>query len=148
MLGMGVAFVRPFSLALPSSVCHRPFNKDAMNNLFRFILLCLLAGVVMAVSAQPSRSLQLVEVFDAGQPQAVILKLYDQQADVICYVLTPERASRQQSEGGWLYDGNNVGAISCLKQRQYVIDVTPPAVIAPAPAAQESARPAAGVRSK
>lgn len=113
---------------------------------FKALLSLLLAGAAFFASAQSRRTLQLVEVFDAGQPQSVILKLYDQQADVICYVLTPERAARQQSEGGWLYDGNNVGAISCVKQRQYVIDVTPPPVTAPT--AQESARPAAGAKLK
>lgn len=113
---------------------------------FKALLPLLLAGAAVSADAQSRRTLQLVEVFDAGQPQSVILKLYDQQADVICYVLTPERAARQQSEGGWLYDGNNVGAISCVKQRQYVVDVTPPPVTAPT--AQESARPAAGAKLK
>lgn len=117
-----------------------------MNKICKTLLLTLLAGMALAAGAQSRKTLQLVEVFDAGQPQAVILKLYDQQADVICYVLTPERASRQQSEGGWLYDGNNVGSISCVKQRQYVVDVTPPPLTAPA--AQESARPAAGAKLK
>ena len=118
-----------------------------MNKIFSKALLpLLLAGVACSAGAQSRKSLQLVEVFDAGQPQAVILKLYDPQADVICYVLTPERASRQQSEGGWLYEGNNVGSISCVKQRQYVVDVTPPPVTAPA--AQEPARPAAGAKPK
>ena len=108
----------------------------------------LLLGTCGAVGAQSRKSLQLVEVFDAGQPQAVILKLYDQQADVVCYVLTPERAARQQSEAGWVYDGNNVGAISCVKQRQYVIDVTPPPVTAPAAPEQAPAKPAAGALQK
>lgn len=119
-----------------------------MNKFLKLMLPLLLAGIASSACAQSRRSLQLVEVFDAGQPQAVILKLYDQQADVICYVLTPERASRQQSEGGWLYDGNNVGAISCIKQRQYVIDVTPPPVTAPAAPEQTPAKPAAAVRQK
>jgi hypothetical protein len=118
-----------------------------MNKIFSKALVpLLLAGVACSAGAQQRKALQLVEVFDAGQPQAVILKLYDPQADVICYVLTPERASRKQVEGAQVYEGNNVGAISCVKQRQYVIDVTPPPVTAPA--AQESARPAAGAKLK
>lgn len=118
-----------------------------MNKIFSKALVpLLLAGVACSAGAQQRKALQLVEVFDAGQPQAVILKLYDPQADAICYVLTPERASRKQVEGAQVYEGNNVGAISCVKQRQYVIDVTPPPVTAPA--AQESARPAAGAKLK
>jgi len=113
---------------------------------FKALLSLLLAGAAFSASAQSRRTLQLVEVFDAGQPQAVILKLYDQQADVICYVLAPERAARQQSEGGWLYDGNNVGSISCVKQRQYVVDVTPPPVTVPA--AQPPVTPPAAARGK
>lgn len=118
-----------------------------MNKIFSKALVpLLLAGVACSAGAQQRKALQLVEVFDAGQPQAVILKLYDPQADAICYVLTPERASRKQVEGAQVYEGNNVGAISCVKQRQYVIDVTPPPVTAPT--AQESARPAAGAKLK
>jgi len=97
-----------------------------MKKNFKVLLPLLLAGVACSAGAQSRKSLQLVEVFDAGQPQAVILKLYDQQADVICYVLTPERAARKQLEGNLVYEGNNIGSISCLKQRQYVVDVTPP----------------------
>ena len=89
-----------------------------MNKLFRIILPLLLAGAACSAGAQSRKALQLIEVFDAGQPQAVILKLYDPSADVICYVLTPERAARKQVEGNLLYDGNQVGAISCVKNRQ------------------------------
>ena len=117
-----------------------------MNKTHKIFLSLLLAGVAGLAAAQKPKPMQLVEVFDAGQPQAVILKLYDAQAEVICYVLTPERAARQQSEGGWLYDGNNVGAISCVKQRQYVVDITPPPVTAPA--AQAPATPPAAARGK
>ena len=106
--------------------------KPILKSLFP-VLLAGAAGVALAQKAKP---MQLVEVFDAGQPQAVILKLYDQQADVICYVLTPERVSSKPIEGNMVYEGNNVGAISCVKQRQYVIDVTPPpAAPVPPPAA-------------
>lgn len=109
-------------------------------------VLLLLAGVAFSAGAQSRKSLQLVEVFDAGQPQTVILKLYDPQADVICYVLTPERAARKQVEDSLVYEGNNIGAISCLKQRQYVIDVTPP--VAPASPERGTAPPVTGARPK
>ena len=117
-----------------------------MNKTHKILLSLLLVGAACSAGAQQRKALQLVEVFDAGQPQAVILKLYDAQAEVICYVLTPERAARKQADGVMVYEGNNVGSISCVKQRQYVVDVTPPPVTAPA--AQEPARPAAGAKPK
>ena len=116
-----------------------------MNAMIKTFLSLLLAGVACAAGAQSRKPMQLVEVFDAGQPQAVILKLYDAQADVVCYVLTPERAARKPVEGSLVYEGNNVGAISCVKNRQQVIDVTPPP---PAPAAQGSASAPAVARPK
>ena len=97
-----------------------------MNKFFKIMLPLWLAGAVCSVHAESRKTLQLVEVFDAGQPQAVILKLYDQSADVICYVLTPERAAHKQVEGKLLYDGNQVGAISCVKNRQQVIATPQP----------------------
>ncbi len=66
--------------------------------------------------AQTRKSLKLVEVFDAGQPQTIILKLYDDKADVLCYVLMPELASRKRIDSNWIYDANNIGSISCIKQ--------------------------------
>lgn len=119
-----------------------------MKNILKALLPLLLGGAAFSASAQSRKTLQLVEVFDAGQPQAVILKLYDQQADVICYVLTPERAARQQVEGNLIYDGNNVGAISCVKQRQFIVDVTPPPVAAPAAQDPAAAKTAPGARLK
>ena len=97
-----------------------------MKPILKFLFPVLLAGAAGVALAQKAKPMQLVEVFDAGQPQAVILKLYDAQAEVICYVLTPERVARKPVDGNLVYEGNNVGAISCVKQRQYVIDVTPP----------------------
>ena len=67
-------------------------------------------------TAQTRKGLKLVEVFDAGQPQTIILKLYDDKADVLCYVLMPELASRKQVDSNWIYDANTIGSISCLKQ--------------------------------
>ena len=97
-----------------------------MKPILKFLLSLLLAGAAGVALAQKAKPMQLVEVFEAGQPQAVILKLYDQSADVICYVLTPERAAHKQVEGKLLYDGNQVGAISCVKNRQQVIATPQP----------------------
>ena len=97
-----------------------------MKPILKFLLSLLLAGAAGVALAQKAKPMQLVEVFEAGQPQAVILKLYDAQAEVICYVLTPERVARKPVDGNLVYEGNSVGAISCVKQRQHVVDVTPP----------------------
>ena len=67
-------------------------------------------------TAQTRKSLKLVEVFDAGQPQTIILKLYDEKADVLCYVLMPELAARKRIDANWIYDANTIGSISCVKQ--------------------------------
>ena len=54
--------------------------------------------------------------FDAGQPNAGIYKLFDPTDEVLCYVLMPSVASKKQAEGGmWVYDGNSLGSISCVK---------------------------------
>ena len=78
-----------------------------------FTILLIASGIA---TAQTRKGLKLVEVFDAGQPQTIILKLYDDKADVLCYVLMPELASRKQVDSNWIYDANTLGSISCLKQ--------------------------------
>lgn len=78
-----------------------------------FTLVMIVSGVA---TAQTRKSLKLVEVFDAGQPQTIVLKLYDDKADVLCYVLMPELASRKQVNSNWIYDANAIGSISCVKQ--------------------------------
>ena len=79
-----------------------------------FTLVMIASGVA---TAQTRKGLKLVEVFDAGQPQTIILKLHDDKADVLCYVLMPELASRKQVNSNWIYDGNTIGSISCVKQQ-------------------------------
>ena len=78
-----------------------------------FTILMIASGIA---TAQTRKGLKLVEVFDAGQPQSIILKLYDDKADVLCYVLMPELASRKQVDSNWIYDANTIGSISCVKQ--------------------------------
>lgn len=78
-----------------------------------FTILLIASGIA---TAQTRKGLKLVEVFDAGQPQTIILKLYDDKADVLCYVLMPELASRKQVNSNWIYDANTIGSISCVKQ--------------------------------
>ena len=56
--------------------------------------------------------------FDAGQPGVFIYKMFDPTDEVVCYVLMPEVVGRKQiSSGKYIYDGNNIGSISCLKVR-------------------------------
>jgi len=55
-----------------------------------------------------------VDVYDAGQPQTIILKLFDPGTDVVCYILMPEQAARKEVGSKWVYDGNAVGSISCV----------------------------------
>lgn len=73
--------------------------------------------ISMNANAQSVNSLQrmiLSGVFDAGQPGAVIIKLYDEHEDIFCYVLMPENAVKRQLNGVLTYDGNNIGSISCV----------------------------------
>jgi hypothetical protein len=58
--------------------------------------------------------MNLMGVFDSGQPSSVIIKLYDDNEDIFCYVLMPENAVKRQVNGVWTYDGNNIGSISCV----------------------------------
>lgn len=67
-----------------------------------------------AQQAQLRKKMTVVDVYDAGQPQTIILKLFDPGTDVVCYVLMPEQAARKQIGSTWVYDGNTVGSISCV----------------------------------
>jgi len=77
----------------------------------------LSSGVFGQNSPQPSQKAQMryVGTFEAGQPGAGIYKLYDASDDVVCYVLMPDTASRKQADSKWVYEGNALGSISCLK---------------------------------
>ncbi|QKM59880.1 hypothetical protein [Polynucleobacter arcticus] len=80
--------------------------------------LWLLSSSVFAQSSpQTSQKAQMryVGTFEAGQPGAGIYKLYDASDDVVCYVLMPDTASRKQVDSKWVYEGNALGSISCLK---------------------------------
>ena len=81
--------------------------------------------------------MQLFGKFEAGQPDVSIFKLYDPSDDVICYALMPDNVVSQKTPKGFTYDGNTVGSISCLKNRQAVIpiQVQPPSQNKSAPPA-------------
>ena len=70
--------------------------------------------------------MQFMGAYDAGQPGANIYKMFDPTEDVVCYLLMPEVAGRKQiAQDKWIYDGNSVGSISCLKVRVPVIPIEP-----------------------
>lgn len=76
--------------------------------------------------ANEKPKMQFMGAYDAGQPGVNIYKMFDPTEDVVCYVLMPEVASRRQVEGGkWVYEGNTVGSISCLKVRVPVMQISP-----------------------
>lgn len=63
--------------------------------------------------------------YDSGQAGVSIHKLFDPTEDVVCYVLMPDQAGRREGVGGgWIYDGNSVGSMSCVKVRMQVIPVS------------------------
>jgi len=95
-----------------------------MNKTTLSILLAAALGVPTAFAQPARKTLRLVDIFEAGQPQTVILKLYDPDADVICYLLTPENAGKQVIDNKLVYEGNNIGSISCVKRMNYVIPVS------------------------
>ena len=76
------------------------------------------------VSEKPK--MQFMGAYDAGQAGANIYKMFDPTEDVVCYILMPETAGRRAVEGGkWIYDGNNIGSISCLKVKLPVVPLAP-----------------------
>jgi hypothetical protein len=73
--------------------------------------------------------MQFMGAYDAGQAGANIYKMFDPTEDVVCYILMPETAGRKAVEGGkWIYDGNNIGSISCLKVKLPVVPLAPAAL--------------------
>ena len=87
----------------------------------------LLAIFILSVSnlswAQANRptekpKMQFMGAFDAGQPGVSIYKMFDPTDEVVCYVLMPEVVGRKQIDSGkYIYDGNTIGSISCIKVR-------------------------------
>lgn len=70
--------------------------------------------------------MQFMGAYDAGQPGVSIYKMFDPTEDVVCYVLMPEVVGRRPVDGDkWIYDGNSVGSISCLKVRVPVVNLPP-----------------------
>jgi len=67
--------------------------------------------------------MQFLGAFDAGQQGVSIFKMYDASDNVICYLLMPEVVGRRNAnESGtkFIYDGNTIGSISCVKTRVHI----------------------------
>jgi len=72
--------------------------------------------------------MQFMGAYDAGQPGVNIYKMFDPTEDVVCYIMTPETVTRKEVQAGkWVYEGNNIGSISCLKVKLPVVPLVPAA---------------------
>jgi hypothetical protein len=78
-------------------------------------------GATAQVVEKPK--MKFLGAYDGGQPGVGIYKMFDPTDDVVCYILMPEAANRRKTEGGWVYEGNSVGSISCLKVKVPVIPI-------------------------
>lgn len=78
------------------------------------VLLLAAAARSQPVPAPVHKRMTVMDIYEAGQPQAIILKLFDPGSDVVCYVLMPEQAARKEVGSKWIYEGNAVGSISCV----------------------------------
>lgn len=87
-------------------------NKKHNKGGFIALLFLCNSGIVIANPNLPKMT--LMGIFDSGQPSSVIIKLYDENEDIFCYVLMPENAVKKQISGVWTYEGNNIGSISCV----------------------------------
>ena len=98
----------------------------------KYLLATLLASLVVsnayAQNKKPADKpkMQFMGAYDAGQPGVNIYKMFDPTEDVVCYIMTPETVTRKEVEPGkWVYEGNNIGSISCLKVKLPVVPLAP-----------------------
>ena len=75
----------------------------------------LFASYSWGQSSTQKAQMRYVATFESGQPNASIYKQYDASDDVICYILMPDSAIKKQLDGKLVYEGNNLGSLSCLK---------------------------------
>jgi hypothetical protein len=100
-----------------------------MRTTMMFLLAALAAlGTANAQEQKDTKKpqMQFMGAYDAGQPGVSIYKMFDPTEDVVCYILMPEVVGRKPVDGGkWIYDGNSVGSISCLKVKLPVVPLVP-----------------------
>lgn len=84
-------------------------------------LVTILSGTSFAQSSAQKPKMVYMGAYDSGQASVSIHKLFDPTEDVVCYLLMPDQAGRKEGlNGGWIYEGNSVGAMSCVKARVHV----------------------------
>ncbi len=94
------------------------------NKILTFITFLFMAISSCGAETQQKAQMKLLGVFDAGQPGVSVVKIYDQSDDVVCYILTPDTTTRREIEKGkFVYEGNSIGSISCLKVKLPVIPI-------------------------
>ena len=97
----------------------------------RYLIGLMLVSTSLAVIAQDKKlaekpKMQFMGAYDAGQPGVNIYKMFDPTEDVVCYIMTPETVTRKEVQAGkWVYEGNNIGSISCLKVKLPVVPLAP-----------------------
>lgn len=90
--------------------------------------LFVFSGVAQAQQAPAKPKMTYMGAYDSGQASVSIHKLFDPTEDVVCYLLMPDQAGRKEGvNGGWIYEGNSVGAMSCVKTKMFVVPVGAPA---------------------
>ena len=119
-------------------------NKKERKNMkkWKTLLAVLLIGITAALPAQAQKKtkkastgqttqqqtgnpkMQFMGKFDAGLPNAGIYKMYDMTDDVVCYILMPDLPVTKRIPEGIMYEGNSIGAISCLKVRVHVVPIS------------------------
>lgn len=91
-----------------------------MNKRSTSIAVCFLIFLTSVHAQTKKAQLQFLGAFDAGQEGVNIYKMYDGSDSVICYLLMPETVGRRPVDDSgkkWIYDGNSIGAISCVRTR-------------------------------
>lgn len=88
-----------------------------------FVLMWLSScSLVSAQTMAQKPKMVYMGAYDSGQASVSIHKLFDPTEDVVCYLLMPDQAGRKEGmNGGWIYEGNSVGAMSCVKARVHVM---------------------------
>ena len=96
-----------------------------------YLFVLIFAAFSVSALAQDKKvaekpKMQFMGAYDAGQPGVNIYKMFDPTEDVVCYIMTPETVTRKEVQvGKWVYEGNNIGSISCLKVKLPVVPLAP-----------------------
>lgn len=72
-------------------------------------LICLSCCVSFA-----EEKLTLIGKFSTGLQNVMITKVYDESANVYCYIYAPQIVGNKLTVDGYAYEANGVGSISCV----------------------------------